>query len=434
MMMKKIPLIIFSLLIPFLLFSCSSTRDFVSGTAVSEELTLSEKLEYYGGRHVKVDLPEMYFTGDGWYERMVELLDGAEDYILMSTFLGSSSPTLESMYDILAEKARSGVEVYLIIDGTSNLDMTETRFVMTPLNYLRESGVNLLIYSPLSFTHLINLSSIVVRDHRKMLVIDGKISAIGGMNNNYISIGAGEKSQRDSMYVFSSTELSNLFLEEFVTIWNESSVEKMDVEKYSRIPDDGREEDSTESLDAWLFNRNVYKGGVSLSGMYGSLIAEAESSIFLCPYLPTLDGNMTKSIRSAVERGVDTEIWCSVDSRGYARAGGTYAIEKLLSDTGVTFYDVSDDEYGRTLPLFHMKAMVVDDRYVVIGSANFNYRSMTLSHEIALVIDSPQMAQLVKENIKQRAINPVLLTLDEAVERRKTYGSLFCYLFSYYGG
>ncbi len=424
-------LLLLGFLLVIVLASCNTTEGFVSDVTLSHDLTLSEKLDYYGGTHVKVDLPEMYFSGDEWYSRMLELIGEAEDYILLSTFLGSSAPSIEPLYDLLAEKAESGVEVYIIIDGTSNLDMTETRFVMTPLNYLRESGVNLLIYSPLSFTHLVNPASIVVRDHRKMMVIDGKIAAIGGMNNNYISIGAGEKSQRDSMYVFSSTQLSSLFIDEFVSIWNESSVDKMDADKYRR--EDGTEEKG-ESYDAWLFNRNVYKGNVSLSGMYGSLIAEADESIFLCPYLPTLDEKMMESIKDATKRGVDTEIWCSVDSRGYARAGGTYAIEKLISETGVTYYDVSDDENGRALPLFHMKAMVIDDRYVVIGSANFNYRSMTLSHELALVIDSPEMASTVKASIKEKAVNPVLLTEEDATEAKKTYGSLLCYLFTFFGG
>lgn len=123
-----------------------------------------------------------------------------------------------------------------------------------------------------------------------------------------------------------------------------------------------------------------------------------------------------------------------MDSRGYARAGGTYAIEKLISETGVTYYDVSDDENGRALPLFHMKAMVIDDRYVVIGSANFNYRSMTLSHELALVIDSPEMASTVKASIKEKAVNPVLLTEENATEAKKAYGSLLCYLFTFFGG
>jgi len=419
-----------SAVILILLSSCTSTKAFVSGAAVSEDLTTAQKLEYYGGKSVKVDLPEMYYKGDDWYERMLTLIDEAEDYILLSTFLGSSAPSLEPLFDLLEEKARSGVEIYMIIDGTSNLDMTETRFVMTPLNYLRESGINLLIYQPISFTHLVNPSSIIIRDHRKMLIVDGRVTAIGGMNLNYISMGAGEKSQRDSMYVFHSTSLSNLCIDEFVTIWNETSVDKMDGGRYIRNEEDGEEC----IYDAWLFNRNVFKNDTSLSGMYGALINDAESSVFLCPYLPTADSSMMESIRSAVERGVDFEIWCSVDSRGYAAAGGAYSVEKLISETGVTYYDVSEDEEGSELPMFHMKAMVVDGRYTVIGSSNFNFRSMNLSHELALVVDSPDMAGKVESAIKEVAGNPVLVTDEDAAAEKKEHGSFFAYLFTFFGG
>lgn len=426
--MKKVLKITFLLLFLLTLFSCSSTKDFVADVTMSENLTTEEKLEYYGGKEVSVNLPEMYFNGEEWYSRMMELIDGADEYILLSTFLGSSSPTLEPLFNLLEEKAKSGVKVYLIIDGTSNLDMTETRFVMTPLNYLRDSGVNLLIYSPMSFTHIVNPSSLVVRDHRKMMIIDGSIAAIGGMNINYISIGAGDKCQRDSMYVFSSVELSNLFIDEFVQIWNEGSIKKMDKGEFKK------ENTEKGEYKAWLFNRNVFQSQVSLSGMFGSLINDSTSSIFLCPYLPTIDLSMAQSLRNAVERGVDTEIWCSTDSRGYAAKGGAYSLYKLLEETDVTYFDVSSDSDGSTLPLFHMKAMVVDDRYVVIGSSNFNYRSMTLSHELALVVDSPEMAKIVKEKIKEVAKNPVLVTKEEAKENKKENGSFLWYLFSYYGG
>ena len=429
--MKKLKYVVLIVLLAVFLSSCTSTKPFVSDVTLSDTLTLEEKLEYYGGRYVSVDLPEMYFTGDEWYERMMELIEDAEDYILLSTFLGSSSPTLEPLYNLLIEKAQQGVEIYMIIDGSSNLDMTETKYVMTPLNYLRDYGINLLIYQPMSFTHLVNPSSLIVRDHRKMMVIDGRISAIGGMNINYISMGAGEKCQRDSMYVFSSPSLASMFIEEFVSIWNESSVDRIDGEIF--LVDEETEEGDS-SYNAWLFNRNVYEGGVSLSGMFGSLINEASESLFICPYLPTVDSDMIESLRSAVERGVDTEIWCSIDSRGYARSGGAYTIDRLISGSGVEYYDVSNDSDGNALPMFHMKAMVVDDRYVVIGSSNFNFRSMTLSHELALVIDSPQMAERIKEAIREEAVNPVLVTEEDAEEEKKEHGSFLCYLFTYYGG
>ena len=408
--------------------SCSTTKPFTDSKMMESDLTLSEKMEAYGGKKVSVDDPLLYFDGTLWLSAMTEIINEAEDYILLSTFLGSSCPTLEPLFDTLVKKAEEGVRVYLMIDGTSSLDMTESRFVMTNLAYLKEKGINLLVYSPISFTHLINPTRIIIRDHRKMMVVDGKVAAIGGMNINYISMGAGDKTQRDSMYVFSSPSLSSLLIDEFVKIWNEGSVDYLDesiFRKYSSTNEDN---------DAWLFNRNIYSGDVSIAGMYATLINEAKESIFLCPYLPTVDDKMAESLRCAKERGVDVDIWCSQDSRGYAKAGSSWAVAELIKDTGATFHEVTYDENGDLLPMYHMKMMVVDDRYTIIGSSNFNYRSMTLSHEIALVVDSPSFALKAKEEAMKSAGKGVILTEEEAEKVKKEYGNIFAYLFSYYGG
>lgn len=424
--MKKIALLLLSFL--FLLFSCSTTKPFVEERIYDDEITLEENLEHYGGKKAMVDDPEMYFQGQEWLEKMEEIVEGAEDYILLSTFLGSSCPTLEPLFDTLGKKAESGVDVYLIIDGTSSLDMTETKFIMTPLNYLRESGVNLLIYSPISFTHLINPVQIIIRDHRKMMVVDGETAAIGGMNINFISMGAGENTQRDSMYVFSSPSLSSLFIDEFARIWNEGSVDQIDPASFKRK----ETEDGEHS--AWLFNRNAYNGEVSISGLLASLIASAEESIFLCPYLPTADANMKECLKNAVDRGVDVSLWCSQDSRGYAKAGSSWAIADLIDDTGVTFHDVTYGEDGEEKSMYHMKMMVIDDRYLVVGSVNYNYRSMTLSHEIGLVLDSPSAAKEAKRLAKESAGEGILLDKESALEAKKKYGNYFAYLFSFFGG
>ena len=425
--MRKVlvPLVI---ALSMLVFSCSTTKPFTDQEMIESDLTLSEKLEAYGGKKVTVDDPVLYFDGSVWLEDMTKMVEEAEDYILLSTFLGSSCPNLEPLFDAIVKKAEEGVRVYVIIDGTSSLDMTESKFVMTNLSYLREKGVNLLIYSPISFSHLINPVQIIIRDHRKMMVIDGKIAAIGGMNINYISMGAEDKTQRDSMYVFSSPSLSSLLIDEFVKIWNEGTVDYIDVSSFKTYVSE------TEGNDAWLFNRNVYSGDVSIAGMFASLINEAQSSIFLCPYLPTVDDKMAESLRNAKERGVEVEIWCSQDSRGYAKAGSSWAVANLIKDTEATFYEVTYDEEGNLLPMYHMKMMVVDDRYIVIGSSNFNYRSMTLSHEIALVVDSPSFAQKAKEAAMLSAGKGVIRTEEEAEMAKKEYGNLFAYLFSYFGG
>lgn len=426
-MRKTAPIII---LLLALLSSCATTtKDFVSEYTLSENVSIEEKLEHYGGRHVSVDIPEIYLEGDLWLERMTELVSEAEDYILLSTFLGSSSEALEPFYKTLMAKAEEGVDIYFIMDGTSSYDMTESQFHMTPLYFLRDSGINLLEYSPYTAMHLINPMSIVLRDHRKLMVIDGKTASIGGMNINYISLGAGEKNQDDSMFVFHSPSLAKAFAEEFVTIWNASSVEKISSDNFSFY------EDESGIYDGWLFNRGT-GSDASISGLFGSLFSEAKESIKFFPYLPVLNEDMAAAMKMASDRGVDIDVVIPIDKRGYAQGGLAYKFPDLIESTGADYFIVgTDSRTGEELPVQHEKLMIVDERYVVIGSVNFNFRSMELSFELALVVDSPEFAKIMSDHFEEvKEFRTYEMTEELAEKMKEEYSNPLAYLFMYYGG
>ena len=78
--------------------------------------------------------------------------------------------------------------------------------------------------------------------------------------------------------------------------------------------------------------------------------------------------------------------------------------------------------------------MVVDSRYSVIGSANFNFRSMTLSEELALVIDSPELASILEAHVAGIDEGSVLVTLSDAERMKREDGRFLAYLFTYFGG
>ena len=106
----------------------------------------------------------------------------------------------------------------------------------------------------------------------------------------------------------------------------------------------------------------------------------------------------------------------------------------IVTSTGASFFDVTIDEGGEDYPLFHMKMMVVDDRWLVVGSSNYNFRSMALSHELVLVIDSPSVASKAKERAKESGGNPIYLEEEELLERKEEYGSFLGYLMVFFGG
>ena len=421
--------IIIALLLSAILSSCSSmTKAFVSDTAWDDSLSVVEKLLAFGGDKVSVPMPEMFFDGSQWLSAITDEIEEAEDYILISTFLGSSSELLEPLYDTIMRKAESGVDVYFIMDGTSSFDMTETQHYMTPLYFLRDSGVHLLEYSPVSAMRLLNPAELVIRDHRKLFVIDGKTAAIGGLNLNYISMGAGEgRTQRDSMYIFRSPSLAEALMHSFVDSWNASSVEKLSYGDFAVYPDDAG------AYDAYLFNSGAGGEG-SIAGMFASLIASAESEIVLFPYLPVLDKHMEECIRRAVDRGVSVDIIMPVDLRGYAAGGLYHYLPDLIRSTGADISLSIYGEDGEVLPLLHEKLMVVDSEYIVIGSSNFNFRSMGLSHEMSLVIDSKELASRLEGHIEDVRRVSFPIDEDDADRLAREEGSFLAYLFMYYGG
>ena len=414
--------ILLGALLILLLSSCVNTQSYVSEFTLSPDLSPEEKLNALGAKKIQVDEPECFFSGSLWLERLMELTRECEDYILITTFLGSSSPLTEEFYSLLCEKAESGIDVYMIIDGISSYDMTESRDFMTPLYFLRESGVHLIEYSPLTFMHIIAPHELIIREHRKMFIFDGRYSAIGGMNINYISIGSAENNQRDSMYLFSSSSLASALTDEFVNIWNEMSIEPLERDLFQSYENEG-----SESIDAYLFNQGP-GGNAFISDLYATLINSAEKEIDFIAFLPLLDENMKASLRLAKDRGVHIKTIISTEPRSYG--GVAYKLPEL-----VELVDEAYLSYDNDLPLLHEKLMVVDDKYTVIGSVNFNYRSMGLSNEIALMIDDEDFAAKEKAHLNERAgENAVKIDLSDAERIKKEGGSFFTFLFNYFGG
>lgn len=426
MRVRHLPLLA-TLLVLLLLASCSTTKPFTEGVTVDPMLTLEEKYEAIGASEVYLPWPEAYFEADAFLERYIELINSAEDHILISTFMGTACEGLEELYQAIADKAREGVDVYFVMDGISSYDMTASAQHMFPLYFLRESGVHLIEYNPLSFFSLINPSTLILRDHRKLVVVDGRWCAIGGMNMNYISLGADDVDlQRDSMYVFDSPSLASALTDTFVTIWNEASVEKVGRERFK-----ASSEGAAPIMRGWLFNQGPGSDD-SMSEMFSALFSSAKEEIVLLPYLAFFDDRMYESLVSAQERGVKVRILVPIDSREYVQASLFYDYHRLVEAGFEVWMEFTGEETGK--PLLHQKLAVVDGQWTVIGSTNLNFRSMGLSHEIALVLDNGPFAQFSLEQAAGIQSSMQRLDLETALALKEEKGNVFSYLFSYYGG
>ncbi len=424
--MKRQYSVLFLVLLISLLFGCSSTRMMVSPPVLDETRTLEEKLLSFNIPKVEVTHPTVYYDGNAWRDRLVDLIEGAEDYLITSAFLASSSEELETLYSTLVQKAKSGVRVYFVVDGIGSFDMTETRFHLIPLKFLRDSGVHLLEYNPVSTARLVGGFSLAYRDHRKFLIIDGKHVAVGGMNLNYISIGAQKSDlQRDSMYEFYSPSLIEEMLDHFVPWWNEQSWETICREDFSV---DWNVIDGMKTYDAFYVNQQPKSDTLSL--LFGALLNEAEHEVKVLPFLPFMDTCMIEAFRRTGQRGVDVKMIVPFDKRVSNRKGIEYMAKDLMA-MDIDLRIEQNSEVSQSL--LHEKLMIVDDRYVVIGSTNINYRSFNLAFETALVIDSVELAQEVEAHFDRLYEETVPIT-DEMAETWRTFASYPRFAFGFIGG
>ncbi len=408
---------------------CTTTQAMVSGVAVDTTLNVEEKFAALGFPEVTISYPTVYYDGPEWRDRLTELVEGAEDYIILVAFLASECDENQAVYDAICRKADEGVDIWLLIDGTSSFDMTESRYHMRTLGRLREHGVHLFEYNPISIDRLVGTVNLLYREHRKIVVVDGETAVLGGMNINYISMGdstSAAKGQRDMMFEVFSPDLSSRLADDFITVWNTLSWEEIPEGRFSNArPSSAAIE---KPLAAWYVDQSGRDH--TMSSLYGALINSAETSIALLPFLPYCDKFMLQALENAVDRGVEVTMIMPFDSRPSNRKASQYMVKDIL-ETGV---DVRrENESEEFLPLLHEKLMVVDGLYTVVGSSNFNYRSMNLSSEVVMVVKDESFAVQMSDHFEELRDNTRSISEEEADSWRNV-GAFIAFLGGFFGG
>ncbi len=407
---------------------CTNTRYLVEGISADTSVTLPEKMDAMQLPLVELTYPTVYYEGPQWMERMLQLVSEAQDHIILVSFLASECDDNTAIYDMLIEKAQAGVDVWMVIDGTSMFDMTESRFHMRTLQRLRSGGVHLFEYNPISVDRLVGVPMMLFREHRKILQVDEDVVAVGGMNVNYISMTSPNSQamgQRDMMCDFRSAELSTAIQEDFRTFWNNLSWEEIPQGRF--VPPTGYVLDE-QTVKAWYVNQTY--GSWNMGMLFGSLLSSAKETVHILPFLPYSDANMIQALSDTVQRGVDVTMLLPFDSRPSNRKAIQYMTEALVG-TGIDLR--RENETDGHLPLLHEKLMVIDGQYSLIGSSNFNFRSMNLANEIVLIVDDTQFASQMLAHFNELEGNTMTVSEEEAAQWKQA-GSLVAFLLGFLGG
>lgn len=345
-------------------------------------------------------------SGQQKFDDMFQAIRQARHSVHLEYFNFRNDSIASLLFDILAEKAAEGVEVRALYDAFGNASNNQP-LKAHHIKALRERGIQIYEFDPLSFPWL---NHVFTRDHRKIVVIDGKIAYTGGMNvaDYYIKGTEVVGSWRDMHCRLEGSEVSTL-QRIFIKIWNKVTGEDLHGEQYfwdglpyktspgQLYPQQesfaGLRANTCESMGKMkvgIINREHGVTPSIIRDFYLDAINAAQDTIRLVnPYL-TLSPKLMKALKRAVKRGVAVQIMVSEPSDIPLTPDCVFWNVNKLQKAGC--------EVWIYRPGFHhTKVIMVDGKLCTVGSANLNSRSLRWDYEENAVIIDPNVTRQLSD-------------------------------------
>ena len=325
-----------------------------------------------------------YFaSGEKYFESLIADLKEAKSYILMEYYIIDYGVLWDEIHAILKEKAQSGVEVRLLYDDFGCMHTLDWRYE----EKLCSEGIKTRIFSKVSP----KMSSVHNnRDHRKICVIDGRVGYTGGVNiaDEYINAIERFGHWKDGGIKIHGDAVRGL-IKEFFAGWDLTTRSVSDYGRYLEEVQPAPYNDGGYYIPFGSGPAPIYQRP-SGKNAFLNLINQARNYIYITtPYL-VIDYELTQALCNAALRGVDVRmITPGIPDKKKVKIM-TRSAYPYLMQAGVKIY-----EY---VPGFiHEKCLVTDDKYAVVGTINFDYRSFNHNFENAIWMYASPTALAVKE-------------------------------------
>jgi cardiolipin synthase len=314
-------------------------------------------------------------NGDEIFPAMLSAIRSAKRSINLETYIFWDGEVAREFTAALSERARAGVHVNMILDaqGTQKMGIANKK-------QLQDAGVEIIKYHSVLWPDPRRYNK---RTHRKLLIIDGRIAFIGGAGiaDQWAGDADSTKHWRDNHYKVMGPVVAQLQAS-FISNWIKTRGNVLHGDDYfPPLQDSG-------SLEAQVVRSGAHYENLDL--LYLLAIASAKKSLRIenAYFLP--DDLTRKELMEAAKRGAKVEIIVpgrKIDQK-LVRAASRRRWPDLLK-AGIKIY-----EYQPTM--IHVKLMIVDDKFVSVGSGNFDNRSIRLNDEANLdVLDSDFAAQQI---------------------------------------
>ena len=333
-----------------------------------------------------------YPIGEKMFEAMLAQLEKAQRFIFLEYFILDEGYMWGRLLDVLSRKAREGVDVRVMYDGTCE-------FALLPRTYpkkLEALGIRCKVFAPITpfvSTHY------NYRDHRKIMVIDGETAFNGGINlaDEYINHIRRFGHWKDTGVMLQGDAVDSFTLM-FLQMWyvNEPLCDFTPFLTAGAFPPTGENRGFVMPYgDCPLDDYNVGES------VYMDILNRAHDYVYIMtPYL-ILDGELEKALTFAAQRGVDVRLILPHISDSFVAQSLAKTYYRPLLKAGVRIY-----EY--TPGFVHAKVFVSDDSKAVVGTINMDYRSLYHHFECATYLQGTDCVADIREDF--------LATLDKCQE------------------
>lgn len=342
-------------------------------------------------------------NGEEYFEFLIKDLKNAEKFILLEYYIIEHGKIWDQILEVLKEKTKNGVEVKILYDDFGCMDKISRKYFKS----LNEYNIETVLFNRCIST--INKYS-QFRDHRKLCVIDGKVGYVGGINlaDEYANITTKFGYWKDTGVKLEGDAVWSLILL-FSKNWRLEG-KQFDLEKYK----------VNSSVQNNSFVQPFGSGPLYIEPIarnnYINMISGAKKYVYITtPYL-LLDTTTIDALSIAAKSGVDVRIVMPgiPDKKFVWYLGRSYY--KELVNAGVKIYEF-------TPGFIHSKMVLVDDITACVGTINFDFRSLYLHFENAVMVYNDKEVLNVKDDIIE-VIGKSKEVTKEDIKRRKWYEKL----------
>ncbi len=328
---------------------------------------------------------QIYVYGRDLYDAMLAAIDEATDTIYMETFIWKDDEAGQEFKEHLARKAEQGVAVYVVFDVFGNL-VVPREFKQFPDN------IHLLRYRAIHRLRHLLMARRYALDHRKLLIVDGKVAFIGGYNIG--SLYATE--WRDTHLRITGPDAA-FIAQAFVDFWNRNAPRTDLINKrYRRHYNAAMGVRSNDAMRLTFPIRDMYLNGIDA----------ADHNIRLTSAYFIPDHVLLNSLKAAAARGVDVQVLVPWTSNHIVADWASHAYFTECLRAGIRIF-------GYEHAMIHAKTCTVDGELTTIGTANIDRLSSVGNYEINAVIVNSDVAKQMERIFEADKSNAFELKLEQ---------------------